>query len=276
MATQSSSTSTDMGKSLSERKSVVWTKVRYFSGIFWLLLYCHAIMNGTWSVFIEISTEFISRQFPGTSMPWLTKGLNIMIVPVLLTGFCGHFLCVAIGTCCFGLILLKYAALYISPLIGMFCISLSLSLGSIALVSSIPVLVSHGSFGSALGIQKCASNVGTALMHQVSGSLQDFHQNYDLVMTFLIVSVTLALLLSISMTVLDSCSFQGRSALKDSKAAAAVKMIYHVVGDDLVPEELGESLPTIPEKKGPILPLAILLVLFICAWSFGLYSLFSR
>lgn len=74
---------------LASSKSVVWKSIRDLSFLFWLLLYCHAIMNGVWSTFIEIASEYLKRRYSDEEVGWFSKGLNIMIFPVLLTGIFG-------------------------------------------------------------------------------------------------------------------------------------------------------------------------------------------
>lgn len=172
----------------------------------------------------------------------------------------------------FGLIGLEFLP-KLHPFLTMSLVSISIAIGSIALVSSIPVLAHLGTLGSALGVQKCASNVGTSLMHQCSGYLQDFqNEDYQHVMIFLISMTGVSLLFAVMMILMDN---MGKGLLKRSKDYQT----YHLIGDDLEVVEMSE--PKVPERntesdgKCLVISLSILLILLASSWILGIYSLFK-
>lgn len=67
--------------------------------------------------------------------------------------------------------LLDYTFLH--PSIGMLLFSVSLALGPVGLVSSVPILLPLSFVGTGLGLIKCATNIGAALFDIGTGWLQD-------------------------------------------------------------------------------------------------------
>lgn len=62
---------------------------------------------------------------------------------------------------------------YITPILGMLIFSVSLAAGPIAMISSIMVVEELRLVGTALGIYKCASNIGSTIMDPIAGAVQD-------------------------------------------------------------------------------------------------------
>lgn len=76
--------------------------------------------------------------------------------------------------------------LHWSPTAAMLVFSLSLTIGPVALLSSIPLLVPPSTVGTALGAYKAAFWTGTTIFDLVVGRLQDI-EGYDLVLLFFVV-----------------------------------------------------------------------------------------
>lgn len=104
-----------------------------------------------------------------------------------------------------------------SPLFGMLLFSISLSLGPVGLVSSVPVILPLSLVGTGMGLIKSGTNIGAALFDIATGLLQDAdaHKGYDGVILFFITISTLAVIAGTVLCVLDYSiyhSILGRSA----------------------------------------------------------------
>jgi hypothetical protein len=63
----------------------------------------------------------------------------------------------------------------LEPLVGLVIFSFSYTMGPVALISSIPLVLDVSVIGTALGVYKCASNIGSALVDPVIGVVQDHY-----------------------------------------------------------------------------------------------------
>lgn len=99
--------------------------------------------------------------------------------------------------------LLQYTSIH--PTVGMICFSISLALGPIALVSSIPIILPLTLVGTGMGLVKSGTNVGASLFDIVTGLLQDHDadKGYNGVMKFFIVIGILSILSGVTLLVLD-------------------------------------------------------------------------
>ena len=67
---------------------------------------------------------------------------------------------------------------YADPSIGLAIFSVSLTIGPIALISAVPLLLPLTAVGTALGLYKCATNIGATIMDPLSGLIQDIYGRY--------------------------------------------------------------------------------------------------
>ncbi|CAG8692929.1 7458_t:CDS:2, partial [Funneliformis mosseae] len=87
-----------------------------------------------------------------------------------------------------------------TPIIGMAFFSISLSLGQVASLTSILILLPLDYIGTALGIYKSSSNIGLTIYDIIVGLLQDLDKgNYDMVMIFYVISSIIAIIVTISL-----------------------------------------------------------------------------
>ena len=77
--------------------------------------------------------------------------------------------------------------------------SFSYTLGPVSLISSIPLIVDASVIGTALGLYKCASNIGSTLVEPITGVVQDYFEGYDQVMLILIGFAVLTTFASLAM-----------------------------------------------------------------------------
>jgi len=96
----------------------------------------------------------------------------------------------------------------ISPLLGLILFSFSYSFGPVSLISSIPLVLDISLVGSALGIFKCASNIGSTIVDPIIGMVQDLFDSYNQVMMILILFAILSICGAIIMLILDYSSLK--------------------------------------------------------------------
>lgn len=91
------------------------------------------------------------------------------------------------------------------PILGMLLFSVSLSLGPVGLVSSVPVILPMSLIGTGMGFIKSGTNIGAALFDIATGSLQDAdpHKGYDGVILFFITIASLAVMAGIVLSIID-------------------------------------------------------------------------
>lgn len=103
----------------------------------------------------------------------------------------------------FALILLQYTSLH--PILGMISFSISLALGPVALVSSVPIILPLSLVGTGMGLVKSGTNIGASLFDIFTGLLQDLEKNkgYDHVISFFILTVVAAIVSGVTLAVLN-------------------------------------------------------------------------
>lgn len=100
-------------------------------------------------------------------------------------------------------LLLQYTG--INPIVGMLVFSMSLALGPVGLVSSVPIILPLSLVGTGMGVIKAGTNIGASLFDITTGMLQD-HQadhGYDGVNNFFTGVGVLALIAGIVLYFLD-------------------------------------------------------------------------
>ncbi|EPZ32036.1 MFS general substrate transporter [Rozella allomycis CSF55] len=234
---------------------------------FWLITLVSMLLTSCWNPFIEITTEFLYQKFnpKGIDVNWSKRGVNSMIIPVLLSTPIGIMtdkygrrcsnLILSGFTAFSGFILLQYTEYH--PLIGLMLVSLSLTLGPVAMISSIPLIIPLHAVGTAFGVYKSSANIGAALSHQIVGRLQDNNMgNYDRVMSWLIVCAFLATLFSFVLLFVD-----GMYAYRLTKTTNKFRLLVSHL-------RLG--------RRPNNLPLYVLLGLAVSAWVILIGSLVNK
>ncbi|ORZ25300.1 major facilitator superfamily domain-containing protein [Absidia repens] len=198
---------------IKRKKSFSWKKLLFLPHSFWLIAAMEFFLGGGWGCFLHINSEFVKFRFGYSNAQSAATASVAQILPVFLMpilGMCvdkyGKRTWMMIGSgasMLLSILLLGYTN--IAPLIGMLLFSLSLSLGPVGLVSSIPVILSLSLVGSALGLVKSGTNIGLALFDIVTGWLQDQDANkgYDSVILFFIGLSVAAIVCGLVLTYMD-------------------------------------------------------------------------
>ncbi|CAG8578995.1 2612_t:CDS:2 [Gigaspora margarita] len=137
----------------------------------------YGIGSGT---IITIQTTILSHWFKGKG---LSIALGIQIATARLASFLANLTVVPIkrvaGFYVISSAVFLTASIYLlgftllTPVIGMLLFSISLSLGPVTTLSSIPIILPLDYVGTGLGIVKSCSNIGSTLFDIIGGILQD-------------------------------------------------------------------------------------------------------
>ncbi|KAI9028279.1 major facilitator superfamily domain-containing protein [Phycomyces nitens] len=198
---------------IKRKKSFRWSKLLYLPHSFWLVAAMEFLLGGTWGCFLHINSEYVKFRFSYDEGHAAFTASVAQILPVILMPFLGvvvdrfgkrTWMMIGSGvSMLLSLVLLEYT--YIPPVIGMLIFSISLSLGPVGLVSSVPVILPLSLVGTGMGLVKSGTNIGAALFDIATGLLQDADPNkgYDGVIVFFIGIALLAILAGIILCILD-------------------------------------------------------------------------
>ncbi|CAO3639325.1 unnamed protein product [Mucor hiemalis] len=198
---------------IKRKKSFSWVKLMYLPHSYWLIAVMEFLLGGAWGCFLHINSEFVKFKFgysdgkaAGTAS--FAQVLPIFLMPVLgvLVDKYGKRTWMMIGSGAsflFSILILEYTNIH--PIVGMISFSLSLALGPVALVSSIPVILPLTLVGTGMGLVKSGTNVGASLFDIFTGYLQDHDANkgYTGVMEFFMMIGILSILAGVTLFILD-------------------------------------------------------------------------
>ncbi|KAG1325743.1 hypothetical protein G6F62_008382 [Rhizopus arrhizus] len=204
---------------IKRKKSFSWHKLMYLPHSFWLIASMEFMLGGGWGCFLHINSEYVKMKFSFSNASAAATASVAQILPVILMPFLG--VCVdrygkrtwmMIGSglsMLLSLLILEYTST--PPLLGMLLFSVSLSLGPVGLVSSVPVILPLSLIGTGMGLIKSGTNIGAAIFDISTGLLQDADPNkgYDGVMLFFIAIATLATIAAIVLYILDLSVYHG-------------------------------------------------------------------
>ncbi|KAI7882775.1 MFS general substrate transporter [Lichtheimia hyalospora FSU 10163] len=212
-----------------------WSKLLYLPHSYWLIAAIEFLLGGGWGCWLHINSEFVKMRFgyddaKAAATASVAQVLPIFLMPVL--GVCvdrygkRSWMIIASGLSFFlSMVLLGYT--YLSPVVGMLLFSMSLALGPVGLVSSVPIILPLSLVGTGMGLIKSCTNIGATLFDIATGLLQDQDQDqgYDSVMVFFFCIGLLACFGGAILNVLDwqiysSILQQPASARNNSKTEA--------------------------------------------------------
>jgi hypothetical protein len=163
--------------------------------------------------------ELVKKRFHDTDLiaSWIAS--VSFLVPTFLSMFAGaivdyslHRLWIVI-LCGFLLLCSFYLIGFsmLTPVVSMVLFSLSLTIGPVALVSSIPLTIPRQSIGTGMGLYKTASNIGSTIMDVLIGKLQDAEgDKYGTALVALTVAAGIAVLISFLLWLADIIAFEGK------------------------------------------------------------------
>ncbi|KAI9315686.1 major facilitator superfamily domain-containing protein [Dichotomocladium elegans] len=219
----------DQLKTIRRKKTFRWSKLLYLPHSYWLVVAMEFLLGGLWGCFLHINSEYVKFRFGYDNAHAAATASVAQVLPVFLMPFLGICLdkygkrtWMMIGSgvsMLMSLLVLEYTDM--APIVGMLIFSLSLSLGPVGLVSSVPIILPLSLVGTGMGLIKSGTNIGATLFDIISGHLQDIdpHKGYDGVIVFFIGISCLAVLAGIILYILDQTIYR---RLLDRSARAAI------------------------------------------------------
>ncbi|CAO3615537.1 unnamed protein product [Cunninghamella blakesleeana] len=203
---------------IKQKRAFKWSKLLYLPHAYWLIVSMEFLLGGGWGCFLHINSELVKFKFKFDNQTSAAIASVSQILPIFLMPLLGVFidrygrrtwLMIGSGvTFTLSLWLLQYTEVH--PIIAMLCFSISLALGPVGLVSSIPVILPLTLVGTAMGIVKSSTNVGASLFDIVTGYIQDQDPNkgYSGVILFFILIGCLSILSGIILWAIDRSTYQ--------------------------------------------------------------------
>ncbi|KAL0139017.1 major facilitator superfamily domain-containing protein [Mucor lusitanicus] len=198
---------------ISRKKSFSWSKLMFLPHSFWLIATMEFLLGGGWGCFLHINSEYVKFRFSYSDAHAAATASVAQILPVVLMPFLGvcvdkfgkrTWMMIGSGAAMLAsMLLLEFTET--PPLFGMLLFSISLSLGPVGLVSSVPVILPLSLVGTGMGLIKSGTNIGAALFDIATGLLQDAdaHKGYDGVILFFISISALAVAAGVVLHILD-------------------------------------------------------------------------
>ncbi|KAI9301473.1 major facilitator superfamily domain-containing protein [Cunninghamella echinulata] len=203
---------------IKQKKAFQWSKLLYLPHSYWLIVSMEFLLGGGWGCFLHINSELVKFKFGYDNANAAAIASVSQVLPIILMPLLGVFvdkygrrtwLMIGSGiTFTLALYLLEYTSLH--PIIAMLSFSISLALGPVGLVSSVPVLLPLSLVGTGMGLIKSGTNVGASLFDITTGWLQDRDPNkgYSGVIIFFIIIGSLAILSGTVLWVIDRSTYQ--------------------------------------------------------------------
>ncbi|KAF8982549.1 hypothetical protein BGZ46_001079 [Entomortierella lignicola] len=166
-----------------KRTNIGWREVYGFSNMFWTFMVISFVLGASWNPFMHQASNIIKHHYGLDDQRAGWEASIALAVPLVTYPFLGSFIdhagkrawlllvtaCLLIST---HLILLTpFEAIPIPPTIPMLLFALSLSLGTLSIVTSMPILTKHVPTG--LGLHRSIDNIGATLFGTIAGMLQD-------------------------------------------------------------------------------------------------------
>jgi len=204
---------------IKQKKDFSWNKLLHLPHSYWLIALMEFLLGGGWGCFLHINSEFVKFRFGYNNADSARIASTAQIVPIIIMPFLGLIIdrngkrtWMMIGSgisMLLSMVLLGYTTL--PPVIGMLIFSLSLTLGPVALVSSVPVILPLCLVGTGMGIIKSGTNIGATIFDILVGRLQDADplKGYDGVLIFFMIISAAAVVASIVLAIIDRIFYAG-------------------------------------------------------------------
>ncbi|KAF9932860.1 hypothetical protein FBU30_007191 [Linnemannia zychae] len=167
-----------------KRTNLGWREVYGFSTMFWTLLTISFLVGASWNPFMHQASNIVKHRYGLDDEQSAWQASISLAVPLIMYPFLGSFIDHAgkrawmllvtagllIGTHL--ILLIPYSAIPIPPTVPMLLFALSLSLGTLSIVTSMPILTKHVPTG--FGLHRSIDNIGATLFGTIAGMMQDF------------------------------------------------------------------------------------------------------
>ncbi|ORX89781.1 MFS general substrate transporter [Basidiobolus meristosporus CBS 931.73] len=217
---------------LRNKKEFKFSRLLYFPGIVWIMIWLNFIIGSGWTTFLHINSELVMRRFNvdeghASFYASFAQFLPIFIAPFMgyvLDGFGKRTLSVIMSSLTFLFSMYTLGFTSIHPIIGMLVFSISLSIGPVCVLSGIPLVLNKDAVGTAFGVYKSANNIGNTIFDIFAGRLQDRGSDkYDSVMKFYVALGIVALILSVLIWITNKTTWHSILDMSDKKRAEHIQ-----------------------------------------------------
>ncbi|KAI9248842.1 major facilitator superfamily domain-containing protein [Phascolomyces articulosus] len=229
------------------KKTFSWSKLLYLPHSYWLIAVMEFLLGGAWGCFLHINSEFVKFRFGydnahAAATASVAQVMPIFLMPVLgicVDRFGKRTWMVLTSGLTFTVSLWLLGFTYVNPIVGMLLFSVSLALGPVGLVSSVPVILPLSLVGTGMGLIKSGTNIGASLFDIASGLLQDSSENqgYGRVIDFFIGIGILSIIAGLVLCVLD-WTIYGSLLDRSAQEARRLQTIENKVETSAVQEKL--------------------------------------
>ncbi|CAG8462744.1 7327_t:CDS:2 [Acaulospora morrowiae] len=212
---------------LKQKRSFNSRNLLFLPAIYWILTLLEFVLGCSWTSFLHIHTELVKFRWKVSDEVAAYYSSVAQFLPIFVSPFLGYLLdrfggrsyALIASTVFLGLSMYFLGfTLMFSPIIGMICFSVSLSLGPVSLLSSIPIILSLNYVGTGLGIIKSVSNIGATLYDIFVGILQDKdYSEYTLVMRLYLFTSLIAMMVSVWLLITSRRWYDGVLDMKEDE-----------------------------------------------------------
>jgi nitrate/nitrite transporter NarK len=193
--------------------------ILYFPTAYWFMPLNIFLFGAVWTPFLANVAEFIKYRFGNTAIIAGWQSAASLIIPVIISPFSGalhdrfgmrgYTVIVASALLITSMTLLGFT--HLNPLVGLILFSISLTIGPVAITSSIPLIMPQSLIGTGLGINKCALNFGVTIVNITIGRIQDGNpdDSYNGVVEVLLAISCATFVSSICYTIADYVLLKG-------------------------------------------------------------------
>eukprot|EP00732_Lithocolla_globosa_P002490 Lithocolla_globosa_v1_NODE_1650_length_2420_cov_9.449471.p1 type:complete len:520 gc:universal NODE_1650_length_2420_cov_9.449471:516-2075(+) len=201
---------------LRNKKVVELGHLSRFNSQLWNIVFISFAFGLCWAPFMHISAELISVRFGSDEALSGWYAATALALPVVLSPLMGLFIdrygmrpyINSLASFCLILSFTLIGYTYVNPTVAMLIFSVSLAIGPMSEISALQLVVPLGGIGTGLGVDKCASNIGTTLMDPLVGLVQDVYESYYQVMWMFIACAIFTFGLGLVMITLDHLFFK--------------------------------------------------------------------
>lgn len=187
---------------------------------FWLLILLAVVMMGGWNTFLHINAELIKLKFGASDKLAALKASVSQILPIFAPPLLGFWIekrgkrptLLFMAAIMFMLSMYLIGYTESPPTISMICFSISLALGVVPMLSSIPLILPAGAVGTGFGIYKTAWSIGSVLQDIIAGKLQNdargHKHSYDNTMIFMTAVSFVSVLIALGVYLVDRVAWK--------------------------------------------------------------------
>ncbi|RKP27170.1 major facilitator superfamily domain-containing protein, partial [Syncephalis pseudoplumigaleata] len=167
---------------LARKKAFHPRNLLYFPAPYWFIIGIVFTLGSCWTIFLHFNTEMVKLRFGHDDQTSAYIASVAQVLPIFFAPFQGYLhdfygyraTTAMMSTLTFIASMLLFLWWpHFSPIIGMAIFSVSLTIGPVAIFSSVPLVLANTVVGTGLGVYKSTLNVGVSLLDIVAGMLQD-------------------------------------------------------------------------------------------------------